>query len=160
MIGTATTPEGAQSISDRFEKLQIKGRGVVLDVSESAQVNQVVKDFKREKDELPSILVNNAGISMESLMMRIKEEDWNKVINTNLSSVFFMTKAVIGGMMKKKHGRIINIGSVVGSIGAVGNAHYSATKSALEGFTKTKALEVGSRGITANTISPGYITTE
>ena len=159
VIGTATTPEGAQSISDRFEKLQIKGRGVVLDVSESAQVNQVVKDLKG-KDELPSILVNNAGISMESLMMRIKEEDWNKVINTNLSSVFFMTKAVIGGMMKKKHGRIINIGSVVGSIGAVGNAHYSATKSALEGFTKSIALEVGSRGITANTISPGYITTD
>ena len=159
VIGTATTPEGAQSISDRFKKLQIKGRGVVLDVSKSEQVNQLVKDLKAN-NELPSILVNNAGISMESLMMRIKEEDWNKVINTNLSSVFFMTKAVIGGMMKKRHGRIINIGSVVGSIGAVGNAHYSATKSALEGFTKSIALEVGSRGITANTISPGYITTD
>jgi len=159
VIGTATTPEGAQSISDRFKKLRIEGKGVVLDVSESVQINQVMKDLKAS-EELPSILVNNAGISMESLMMRIKEQDWNKVINTNLSSVFFMTKAVIGGMMKKRHGRIINIGSVVGSIGAAGNAHYSATKSALDGFTKSIALELGSRGITANTISPGYITTD
>ena len=159
IIGTATSPEGAQSITERFSKLNIKGRGVVLDVSQSSQVNELIKELKAN-DENPTILINNAGISMESLMMRIKEEDWNKVINTNLSSVFFMTKAVIAGMMKKRHGRIINIGSVVGSIGAVGNAHYSATKSALEGFTKSIALEVGSRGITANTISPGYITTD
>ena len=159
VIGTATTDEGATSITDRFKAKNINGRGVVLDVSQSSEVSDAVKELKANND-LPSILVNNAGISMESLMMRIKEDDWNKVINTNLSSVFFMTKAVIGGMMKNKHGRIINIGSVVGSIGAIGNAHYSATKSALEGFTKSIALEVGSRGITANTISPGYITTD
>ena len=159
IIGTATSPEGAQSITERFSKLNIKGRGVVLDVSQSSQVNEFIKELKAN-DENPTILINNAGISMESLMMRIKEDDWDKVIKTNLSSVFFLSKAVIRGMIKKRQGRIINIGSVVGSIGAIGNAHYSATKSGLMGLTKSIALEVGSRNITVNTIAPGYIKTD
>jgi len=159
VIGTATSPKGADSISDRFSKSNIKGRGVVLDVSQSLQVNQLIKELKA-KEENPSILINNAGISMESLMMRIKEDDWDKVMKTNLSSVFFLSKAVIGVMIKKRKGRIINIGSVVGSIGAIGNAHYSATKSGLMGLTKSIALEVGSRNITVNTIAPGYIETD
>ena len=159
VIGTATSQEGADSISERFSESNIKGRGVVLDVSQSSQVKELIKELKTN-DENPSILINNAGISMESLMMRIKEDDWEKVMKTNLSSVFFLSKAVIGGMMKKRQGRIINIGSVVGSIGAIGNAHYSATKSGLMGLTKSIALEVGSRNITVNTIAPGYIETD
>jgi 3-oxoacyl-[acyl-carrier protein] reductase len=159
VIGTATSKEGAHSISERFSKSNIKGRGVVLDVSQSSEVNELIKELKAN-DENPSILINNAGISMESLMMRIKEDDWDKVIKTNLSSVFFLSKAVIGGMIKKRQGRIINIGSVVGSIGAIGNAHYSATKAGLVGLTKSIALEVGSRNITVNTIAPGYIETD
>ena len=111
-------------------------------------------------DLLPSILINNAGISLESLLMRIKEEDWKKIIDTNLSSAFYLCKAAVPGMMKNRKGRIINIGSVVGSIGAIGNAHYSASKAALLGFTKSLALEVGSRGITVNNIAPGYISTD
>ena len=159
VIGTATSQEGADSISERFSESNIKGRGVVLDVSQSSQVKELIKELKTN-DENPSILINNAGISMESLMMRIKEDDWDKVIKTNLSSVFFLSKAVIRGMIKKRQGRIINIGSVVGSIGAIGNAHYSATKSGLMGLTKSIALEVGSRNITVNTIAPGYIKTD
>ena len=130
-----------------------------MDVSNSEDVNRIIKEMK-ERDLLPSILINNAGISLESLLMRIKDDDWKKIIDTNLSSAFYLCKAAVSGMMKNRKGRIINIGSVVGSIGAIGNAHYSASKAALLGFTKSLALEVGSRGITVNNIAPGYITTD
>ena len=130
-----------------------------MDVSDAEAVSKMMKDLK-ERDLLPSILVNNAGISLESLLMRIKDDDWKKIIDTNLSSAFYLCKAAVSGMMKNRKGRIINIGSVVGSIGAIGNAHYSASKAALLGFTKSLALEVGSRGITVNNIAPGYITTD
>ena len=159
VLGTATTQNGADSISELFSKDGVSGQGVVLDVSNSANVKKVMKDLK-EKELSPSILINNAGISLESLLMRIKDEDWQRIIDTNLSSAFFLCKAAISGMMKNRKGSIINIGSVVGSIGAVGNAHYSASKAALLGFTKSLALEVGSRGITVNNIAPGYITTD
>ena len=159
VLGTATTQNGADSISELFSKDGVNGQGVVLDVSDSANVKKVMKDLK-EKELSPSILINNAGISLESLLMRIKDEDWQRIIDTNLSSAFFLCKAAISGMMKNRKGSIINIGSVVGSIGAVGNAHYSASKAALLGFTKSLALEVGSRGITVNNIAPGYITTD
>lgn len=159
VLGTATTQNGADSISELFSKDGVNGEGVVLDVSDSANVKKVMKDLK-EKELSPSILINNAGISLESLLMRIKDEDWQRIIDTNLSSAFFLCKAAISGMMKNRKGSIINIGSVVGSIGAVGNAHYSASKAALLGFTKSLALEVGSRGITVNNIAPGYITTD
>ena len=159
IIGTATTQEGADAITQRVNNGVSKGEGVVLDVSNSEDVNRIIKEMK-ERDLLPSILINNAGISLESLLMRIKDDDWKKIIDTNLSSAFYLCKAAVSGMMKKRKGRIINIGSVVGSIGAIGNAHYSASKSALLGFTKSLALEVGSRGITVNNIAPGYITTD
>ena len=159
IIGTATTQEGADAITQRVNNGVSKGEGVVLDVSNSEDVNRVIKEMK-ERDLLPSILINNAGISLESLMMRIKDDDWKKIIDTNLSSAFYLCKAAVSGMMKNRKGRIINIGSVVGSIGAIGNAHYSASKAALLGFTKSLALEVGSRGITVNNIAPGYITTD
>ena len=159
IIGTATTQEGADVITQRVNNGVSKGEGVVLDVSKSQDVNRIIKEMK-ERDLLPSILINNAGISLESLLMRIKDDDWKKIIDTNLSSAFFLCKAAVSGMMKNRKGRIINIGSVVGSIGAIGNAHYSASKAALLGFTKSLALEVGSRGITVNNIEPGYITTD
>ena len=159
IIGTATTQEGADAITQRLNNGVSKGEGVVLDVSNSEDVNRIIKEMK-ERDLLPSILINNAGISLESLLMRIKDDDWKKIIDTNLSSAFYLCKAAVSGMMKNRRGRIINIGSVVGSIGAIGNAHYSASKAALLGFTKSLALEVGSRGITVNNIAPGYITTD
>ena len=159
IIGTATTQEGADVITQRVNNGVSKGEGVVLDVSNSEDVNRIIKEMK-ERDLLPSILINNAGISLESLLMRIKDDDWKKIIDTNLSSAFYLCKAAGSGMMKNRKGRIINIGSVVGSIGAIGNAHYSASKAALLGFTKSLALEVGSRGITVNNIAPGYITTD
>ena len=147
------------AITQRMLDDGLKGEGIVLDVSDSDDVNKMIKDLK-ERNLQPSILINNAGISLESLLMRIKDEDWKKIIDTNLSSAFYLCKAAVSGMMKNRRGRIINIGSVVGSIGAIGNAHYSASKSALLGFTKSLALEVGSRGITVNNIAPGYITTD
>ena len=159
IIGTATTQEGADAITQRLNNGLSNGEGVVLDVSNSEDVNRIIKEMK-ERDLLPSILINNAGISLESLLMRIKDDDWKKIIDTNLSSAFYLCKAAVSGMMKNRKGRIINIGSVVGSIGAIGNAHYSASKAALLGFTKSLALEVGSRGITVNNIAPGYITTD
>ena len=159
IIGTATTQEGADAITQRVNNGVSKGEGVVLDVSNSEDVNRIIKEMK-ERDLLPSILINNAGISLESLLMRIKDDDWKKIIDTNLSSAFYLCKAAVSGMMKNRKGRIINIGSVVASIGAIGNAHYSASKAALLGFTKSLALEVGSRGITVNNIAPGYITTD
>ena len=159
IIGTATTQEGADAVTQRVNNGVSKGEGVVLDVSNSEDVNRIIKEMK-ERDLLPSILINNAGISLESLLMRIKDDDWKKIIDTNLSSAFYLCKAAVSGMMKNRKGRIINIGSVVGSIGAIGNAHYSASKAALLGFTKSLALEVGSRGITVNNIAPGYITTD
>ena len=159
IIGTATTQEGADAITQRVNNGVSKGEGVVLDVSNSEDVNRIIKEMK-ERDLLPSILINNAGISLESLLMRIKDDDWKKIIDTNLSSAFYLCKAAVSGMMKNRKGRIINIGSVVGSIGAIGNALYSASKAALLGFTKSLALEVGSRGITVNNIAPGYITTD
>ena len=159
IIGTATTQEGADAVTQRLNNGLSKGEGVVLDVSDSEDVNRIMKEIK-ERDLLPSVLINNAGISLESLMMRIKDDDWKKIIDTNLSSAFYLCKAAVSGMMKNRRGRIINIGSVVGSIGAIGNAHYSASKAALLGFTKSLALEVGSRGITVNNIAPGYITTD
>jgi len=159
VIGTATTQDGAKAITQRMLDDGLEGEGIVLDVSDSDDVNKMIKDLK-ERDLLPSILINNAGISLESLLIRIKDEDWKKIIDTNLSSAFYLCKAAVSGMMKNRRGRIINIGSVVGSIGAIGNAHYSASKSALLGFTKSLALEVGSRGITVNNIAPGYITTD
>ena len=159
VIGTATTKEGAENISNRFSNANLHGHCIVLDVANSEQISEVIRHLK-ESDSMPSILVNNAGISLENLLMRIKEEEWEKVIAINLSSAFYLSKAVIGSMLKNRHGRIINIGSVQGSTGAAGHSHYSAAKAGLIGLTKSLAQEVGSRNITVNAISPGYISTD
>ena len=157
--GTATTKEGAENISNRFSSADLDGHGIVLDVASTEQISETIKTLKRS-DLMPSILVNNAGISLENLLMRIKEEEWEKVIAINLSSAFYLSKAVIGSMLKNRHGRIINIGSVKGSTGAPGHSHYSAAKAGLIGLTKSLAQEVGSRNITVNAISPGYVSTD
>ena len=159
VIGTATTKEGAENISNRFSSADLDGHGIVLDVASTEQISETIKTLKRS-DLMPSILVNNAGINLESLLMRIKEEEWEKVIAINLSSAFYLSKAVIGSMLKNRHGRIINIGSVQGSTGAPGHSHYSAAKAGLIGLTKSLAQEVGSRNITVNAISPGYVSTD
>ena len=159
VIGTATTKEGAENISNRLSGVDLDGHGIVLDVANPEQISEKIRDLK-ESGSMPSILVNNAGISLENLLMRIKEDEWEKMIAINLSSAFYLSKAVIGSMIKNKHGRIINIGSVQGSTGAPGHSHYSAAKAGLIGLTKSLAQEVGSRNITVNTISPGYISTD
>jgi len=159
VIGTATTKEGAENISNRLSKTDLDGHGIVLDVASTEQISETIKTLK-QSDLMPSILVNNAGISLENLLMRIKEEEWEKVIAINLSSAFYLSKAVIGSMLKNRHGRIINIGSVQGSTGAPGHSHYSAAKAGLIGLTKSLAQEVGSRNITVNAISPGYVSTD
>ena len=159
VIGTATSKEGAENISNRLSGVDLDGHGIVLDVANPEQISEKIRDLK-ESGSMPSILVNNAGISLENLLMRIKEDEWEKMIAINLSSAFYLSKAVIGSMIKNKHGRIINIGSVQGSTGAPGHSHYSAAKAGLIGLTKSLAQEVGSRNITVNTISPGYISTD
>jgi len=159
VIGTATTKEGAENISNRLSSTDLDGHGIVLDVASTEQISETIKTLK-QSNSMPSILVNNAGISLENLLMRIKEEEWEKVIAINLSSAFYLSKAVIGSMLKNRHGRIINIGSVQGSTGAPGHSHYSAAKAGLIGLTKSLAQEVGSRNITVNAISPGYVSTD
>ena len=159
VIGTATTKEGAENISYRLSSTDLDGHGIVLDVASPEQISETIKTLK-QSDLMPSILVNNAGISLENLLMRIKDEEWEKVIAINLSSAFYLSKAVIGSMLKNRHGRIINIGSVQGSTGAPGHSHYSAAKAGLIGLTKSLAQEVGSRNITVNAISPGYVSTD
>lgn len=156
VIGTATSESGAQSIS---EYLGDSGKGWVLDVSSSDSVDAVIKEINAEYGA-PTILVNNAGITRDNLMMRMKEDEWDQVINTNLTSVFRVTKACLRGMTKAKFGRIISISSVVGSMGNGGQANYSAAKAGLEGFSRSLAAEIGSRGITVNCVAPGFIETD
>lgn len=159
VIGTATSEPGAQNISEALAASGIKGIGMVLNVSESESVTQCLK---RIKDEFgtPDILVNNAGITRDNLLMMMKDEQWDEIINTNLTSIFRMSKAVIRPMMKKRNGRIINISSVVGSTGNPGQTNYSAAKAGLVGFSKSLAREIGSRNITVNTVAPGFIDTD
>ncbi|SBS34291.1 3-oxoacyl-[acyl-carrier-protein] reductase FabG [Marinomonas spartinae] len=156
VIGTATSESGAQSIS---EYLGENGKGWVLDVSSSESVDAVIKEINAEYGA-PTILVNNAGITRDNLMMRMKEDEWDQVINTNLTSVFRVTKACLRGMTKAKFGRVISISSVVGSMGNGGQSNYSAAKAGLEGFSRSLAAEIGSRGITVNCVAPGFIETD
>ena len=159
VIGTATTEAGAESIGGTFAAAGVKGAGKVLNVTEAAAVEDLVKAVEGEFGTI-SILVNNAGITRDTLLLRMKDEDWDAVINTNLSSVFRTSKAVLRGMMKARHGRIINIASVVGATGNPGQANYAAAKAGMVGFAKSLAREVGSRGITVNTVAPGFIDTD
>ena len=156
VVGTATSDAGAGAISDYLGE---KGKGVKLDVSDSTSIAEVVKAVSDEFGA-PTVLVNNAGITRDNLLMRMKDDEWDDIINTNLTSIFRMSKAVLRGMMKAKTGRIINISSVVGFTGNAGQANYAAAKAGMVGFAKSMAKEVGSRNITVNTVAPGFIDTD
>jgi 3-oxoacyl-[acyl-carrier protein] reductase len=159
VIGTATSEAGAQKISDEFKENGIKGTGMVLNVADPDSVKTCLKTIVEDYAS-PDILVNNAGITRDTLLMAMKDEQWDDVINTNLTSIFRMTKAIVRPMMKKRTGRIINISSVVGSTGNSGQTNYAAAKAGLVGFSKSLAREIGSRNITVNTVSPGFIDTD
>lgn len=158
VIGTATSAEGAQSITAALGEVG-KGRGVVLNVTDAAAIESVLADIEG-KEGAPTIVVNNAGITRDGLLLRMKPEDWQAILDTNLSSVFRVSKACLRGMMKQRRGRIINIASVVGLIGNAGQANYAAAKAGIIGFSKSLAREVGSRGITVNVVAPGFIDTD
>lgn len=159
VIGTATTEQGADRITKDLAEHGCKGKGLVLNVT---QPNSVDKTVKHIDDEFgaTTILVNNAGITRDMLLMRMKQVDWDAVIDTNLSSVYRLTRACLRGMMKAHRGRIINIASVVGLAGNAGQSNYAAAKAGMIGFAKSLAKEIGSRGITINTVAPGFIETD
>lgn len=159
VIGTATTDEGAQAISAYLEQQGLKGYGMKLNVSEPQAPSELVAAITKEVGA-PTILVNNAGITRDNLLLRMKDDEWDAVIQTNLTGLFRLTKACLKGMLKAHAGRIISIGSVVGSSGNPGQANYSATKAAVMAFSKSLALEIASRGITVNVVAPGMIDTD
>lgn len=159
VIGTATSDKGADAISKTFQDKGISGMGIILNVVDNEQISEVIKSIIDTYGTI-DVLVNNAGITRDNLLMRMKEEEWNDIINTNLSSVYRMSKAVLRGMMKKKTGRIISISSVVGAMGNAGQTNYAAAKAGITGFTKSLAREVGMRGITVNAVAPGFIETD
>lgn len=156
VIGTATSQGGADGIS---ASLGDRGRGIVLNVADGESVQAAIKDLQAIEGS-PSILVNNAGITRDNLLMRMKQEEWDDVIATNLTGLFAMSKACLRGMMKARKGRIINIASVVAVMGNPGQANYAATKAGMVGFSKSLAKEIGSRGITVNVVAPGFIDTD
>jgi len=156
VIGTATSDGGAEAIATY---LADNGTGMKLNVADTDSIAEVMKTITAEHG-VPAVLVNNAGITRDNLLMRMKDDEWDDIINTNLTSVFRMSKAVLRGMMKARTGRIINIASVVGSTGNAGQANYAAAKAGMLGFAKSMAKEVGSRGITVNTVAPGFIDTD
>jgi 3-oxoacyl-[acyl-carrier protein] reductase len=157
VIGTATSDAGAQAIGDRLAPLG--GAGRALDVSDSGAVDSLLGDIAAEFGAI-SILVNNAGITRDQLLLRMKEEDWQAIIDTNLTSVFRTSKGVLKGMMKARKGRIISIASVIGSIGNAGQSNYAAAKAGIVAFSKSLAREIGSRGVTVNVVAPGFIDTD
>lgn len=156
VIGTATSDGGADAISTYLVE---NGKGLKLNVADSDSIAETIKKIAGDY-AAPSVLVNNAGITRDNLLLRMKDDEWNDIINTNLTSIFRMSKAVLRGMMKAKTGRIINISSVVGATGNAGQANYAAAKAGMVGFAKSMAKEVGSRNITINTVSPGFIDTD
>ena len=159
VIGTATSENGAENITNYLNENNIKGKGLVLNVTDQESITDTVKQITDEFGT-PTILVNNAGITRDNLVMRMKDEEWDDIMNTNLSSIFKVSKACLRGMMKAKKGRIISIASVVGVTGNAGQANYSAAKAGVIGFSKSLAREVGSRGITVNVVAPGFIDTD
>lgn len=159
VLGTATSAAGAEAIGEAFAAAGIKGRGMVLDVSSDAGVEAAIGDIAAHEGAV-SLLVNNAGITRDGLLLRMKIDDWQQVIDTDLTSAYRTSKACLRGMMKARRGRIINIGSVVGLMGNPGQANYCAAKAGLVGFTRALAREVGSRGITVNAVAPGFIETD
>ena len=159
VIGTATSAAGAGRIAGYLKANGIEGAGLVLDVANDESVASTLEHIQQHLGQ-PTILVNNAGITRDNLMLRMKDDEWHDVINTNLTSIYRLSKAVLRGMTKARWGRIINISSVVGSMGNVGQANYAAAKAGVEGFTRAMAREVGSRNITVNAVAPGFIDTD
>ena len=160
VVGTATSDSGAEKIAVALKEQNIKGAGFVLDVGSQESVDAVFAKIEAEIGGLPNIVVNNAGITRDTLLMRMKQDDWDAVINTNLSSIFRVSKAALKGMTKARWGRIINISSVVGSMGNAGQTNYAAAKAGIMGFAKSLAREVGSRNVTVNNVAPGFIDTD
>lgn len=160
VVGTATTADGAAKIGAYLAEAGIKGKGAALEVREQAQVDALIVEAEKEFGVPVTILVNNAGITRDNLALRMKDEEWDAVIDTNLKSVFRLSKAVMRGMMKARTGRIINITSVVGHAGNPGQANYCASKSGVSGMTRSLARELGSRNITVNCVAPGFIDTD
>ena len=159
VIGTATTGLGAENISKVFAENKISGKGIVLDVKDNNQISKLGESIKKDFGSI-DILVNNAGITRDNILLRMKEDEWEDIINTNLSSVYKMSKSVLRGMIKKRSGRIISITSVVGAMGNPGQSNYAAAKAGIIGFTKSLAREVGVKGVTVNAIAPGFIETD
>jgi len=159
VVGTATTDSGAAAISQYLAKADMKGTGIALNVNDTEQINHVINTVRDQFGEI-EILVNNAGITRDNLLVRMKDEEWDDILETNLKSAFRLSRAVLRAMMKARYGRIINISSVVGSIGNIGQTNYAAAKAGLFGFSKSLAREVGSRNITVNCVAPGFIDTD
>jgi 3-oxoacyl-[acyl-carrier protein] reductase len=159
IIGTATTEDGAQSISNYLQEAGVTGRGMALNVNDPAQMESVLKVVHEEFGDI-TILVNNAGITRDNLLLRMKDEEWDEILETDLKSVFRLSRAVLRAMMRSRFGRIINISSVVGATGNIGQSNYAAAKAGLIGFSKSLAREVGSRNITVNCVAPGFIATD
>ncbi len=159
VIGTATSESGAQSITQWLSEGGFKGRGLVLNVAQPESVDGLLKEIEA-KEGSPTVLVNNAGITRDNLLLRMKPEEWDEIMNTNLGSIYRLSKAVLRGMMKARRGRIISIASVVGVMGNAGQTNYAAAKAGIIGFSKSLAREVGSRNITVNVVAPGFIATD
>ncbi len=159
VIGTATSEKGAESISNYLKENDIKGSGLVMNVTDQDSIDAALKQLNDDFGA-PSILINNAGITRDNLLMRMKEEEWQAIMDTNLTSIFRLSKSVLRAMMKARRGRIISIASVVGVMGNAGQANYAAAKAGVIGFSKSLAREVGSRGITVNVVAPGFIDTD
>lgn len=159
VIGTATTEQGAAQIGEWLQSLGLRGRGVALDVANEASVEALLTDLAAHEGA-PEILVNNAGITRDNLLMRMKTDEWDAVLSTNLSSLYRLCKACLRGMMKARHGRIVNVSSVVGLMGNAGQTNYAAAKAGMIGFSKSLAREIASRNITVNVVAPGFIDTD
>jgi len=159
VIGTATTESGANTINQYFEKAGIKGMGITLNVNDTEQINNTIQIIREKFGEV-EILINNAGVTRDNLLVRMKDEEWDEIIETDLKSVFRLSRAVLRAMMKARYGRIINMSSVVGAMGNRGQTNYAAAKAGIFGFSKSLAREVGSRNITVNCVAPGFIDTD
>ncbi|MFN3233929.1 MAG: 3-oxoacyl-ACP reductase FabG [Gammaproteobacteria bacterium] len=159
VLGTATSEKGAQAITDYLKEANATGKGYMLNVTNADSIEQLLKQIREEYAD-PDVLINNAAITQDNLLLRMKEDEWDSVITTNLNSIYRMSKACIRGMMKKRWGRIINIGSIVGTSGNLGQTNYAAAKAGIIGFSKSLAIEIASRNITVNVVAPGFVNTD